>query len=295
MLVQLITALAVFVVTTGWLWLRTDEPYFQDKIVQALPRMVGSFLGGLVFVLALTFWLVHQQRERYRISCFRPMPGLLIVFVLLSVLLGQAWRVAGTTLGSYAFPRLQTLDGYSLWAVCYSLLYSVVGAALACGLPLWAVLRFSRTCSEHLTAGEATPVPAWQIACAVALCVFALYLKVAGMLLVALPATDVAAEDWLYVFFGGLPLFAVSWAAVQTRLPQEVSRFAASRVILTSVVILALWGGLVIASMVSVRAFARSEPSDALMLILYLLLQVAFWPLARWSLCWCYVGSQARA
>jgi hypothetical protein len=295
-LVQFITALTVFVVTTGWLWLHTDQLFLQDRIVQALPRMVGSFLGGLVFVLALTFWLVHQQRERYRIACFRPMPGLLITFALLSVLLGQAWSVVGTALRGYVFPILQTLEGYSLWAACYSLLYSLVGAALSCGVPLWMVLRFSRSRSELLAAGEMCPVPVWHVACAVALLVFALYLKVVGMLLLALSATDVAAEDWLYVFFAGLPLFAVCWAAVQTRLQQEVSHFAAGRVILTSVVVVALWVGLLVVSVVGISAFSRGEePSDALTLLLYLLLQAAIWPLSRWSLRWCYIGSPARA
>ncbi|KJJ98717.1 hypothetical protein UB43_18845 [Pseudomonas sp. 21] len=289
MLVQLVTALVVFVVTTGWLWLQT-ESVFQDRIVQALPQLAGSFIGGLVFVLALTFWLVHQQRERYRIACFRPFLGLLIVFALLHILLGQAWRASGAVLGAHVFPLLQQLQGYSLWAALYACLYSVTGAILSCGFPLWAVLRFARDRSLRLTADEPAPVGGRQIACAIALWVFAFYLKVAGALLVALPATDVGPDDWLYVFIFGLPLFAITWAAVQFRLPRDVARFMADRVLLTSAIIFLLWLGLVIASVMGVRLFGRGEPSDALVMLLYVLLMAAFWPLSRWSLRWCYPG-----
>lgn len=297
MLVQLITALAVFVATTSWLWLRTDIA-FQDMVVRALPRMVGTFLGGLVFVLALTLLLAHQQRERYRIACFRPMVGLLIVFALLSVVLGQVWRVAGSALGGYVFPMLQALGDYRLWAALYSLLYSLVGA-LSCGLALWGGLRFARGRSAHLAADQASPVPAWQVACAIALWVFALYLKVAGTVLLGLPAIYVQPVDWLTLFFSGAPAFVIVWTAIQTRLPPQVARFSAGKVLLTAMAIVLLWClagllGMMLTTLVLYRD-GTEPPSDALVLLLLLAWQVSAWPLARWCLRWCYIGNRARA
>jgi len=287
LMVQLVTALAVFVVTTAWLWLQTDFA-FQDRVVQALPRMTGSFLGGLVFVLALTFWLVHQQRERYRIACFRPMLGLLIAFALLHILMGQVWRASGTLLGAYVFPLLQEYQGYRLWAALYSCCYSVIGALLSCGLPLWVVLRFARARSLHLTADEPTPVGAWQVACAIALWVLAFYLKVAGTLLLMLPTPDTGPADWFYVFVIGLPLLAIVWAAAQYRLPREIAHFRANRVLLCATAILLSWLVVTGASVIGVRLFGEGEPSDALMVLLCVLLLAAFWPLTRWSLRWCF-------
>jgi hypothetical protein len=293
MLVQLISAVVVFGVTTGWIWLRADVAA-RDWFTPALPRMVGTFLGGLVFALAVAVGLVHRQRERYRIACFRPSLELLVVFALLSVLFGQAWRLAGTGLGAHIYVWLQTLEWYALWAALYSCMYSLVGAACACGLPLWVVLRFARERSLTLTADEPAPVPAWQVAFAIALWAFALYLKLAGTVLLGLPAIYVQPVDWLYLFISGLPAFGVIWMAIQTRLPREVARFSAGRVLLTGGLLALLWSAMGVALVFLVPlGVDNKSSSDALLLLLLLLWQASAWPLARWSLRWCFTSGEA--
>lgn len=283
--VQAFAGLFVFIVSTGWIWLSSDAKW-PKWLVYILPKMLANMLGGLLFLLAIVLLMVHQQRERHRIACFRPMAGMLAAFLLFYLTLSQLWRVAGTALGSIV------LSGHDAWTALYSCFYSLVMAAIATALPLWLILRYARARSPRLAPEESAPVAAWQVGLAVALCFSALYFKLIGTVLTALPSIDTQPSDWLFAFVSSLLPFCITWVAVRAGLPVTVSRFAAGRILLTATVLVLLWTttgllGMLLASFALVGD-GRESPSDALVLLLILLWQVSSWPLSRWSLRWCY-------
>ncbi|WP_152227674.1 hypothetical protein [Pseudomonas sp. SCB32] len=297
---MVVAAALIFVGSNAWQWF-SDLGGYRARAMQFLPMMLANWAGGLVFHAAAILLLVHYQRERHGIARFRPTAGLLVGFAVLYVLVAL---IVSTAISYLSAPFYQWAFGQgarTVWMILHSQLTGLLSLVLVCLLPLWLVLRLARPRAERLAPGQAVVLPSWQVALGVALCFIALTYKLLASLSYAALFLYSGADGWQSVFLLSscvLP-FAIVMAAVQMRLPAQVSRFAAGRVLAASLVLLALWAVAILLVSI-VTAFAAYGSLNSSSLPLYLLppaviLLVLLWPLARGCTGWFFAEQLAQA
>jgi MFS family permease len=271
---------------------------YRERLPQYLPMLLGNWLGGLVFYAAAVLLLVHYQRERHGIARFQPMAGLLVGFgvayLIATVVVSTVVSYLSVSFYQWAFEQ----DTRTLWMALYGQVTSLISLVLGCLLPLWLALYLARSRSERLAPGQVLVLPSWHLSLGVALCFSALIYKVSAVLSYAVLYLYVGADSWL-LLSGCLLPFAIVMAAVHTRLPPQVTRFAAGRVLACALLLLVLW--VVVVALVSVLvAFAAYSSLNASSLPLYLLppailLLALLWPLARWCTGWFFAEQLAQS
>lgn len=289
----------LFLGSNAWRWINDMDGY-SERMADYLPMMIANWLGGLLLYAAALLLLVHHQRERHGIAQFRPLAGVLAgfagLYLLCALLVGLA--ISYLSLPFYQWALEQ--DARTFWMVLYGQFTGGLNLLLVCLLPLWLVLRLARPRSERLAAGQVEALPSWQVALGVALCFVALAYEVLGWLNYAVPFLYSGAFRWQSVFLlGGCAVpFAIVMAAVQTRLPAQVSRFAAGRVLGAAVVLLALWAVaiLLVSILIAVAAYSSLNSSSLPFYLIppAVLLVVLLWPLARWCTGWFFAEQLAR-
>lgn len=288
---MIVAATVVFFGSNAVQWI-ADLGSFRERLPQYLPTMLANWLGGLLFYAAAVLLLVHYQRERHGIARFQPLAGLLVGF-------GVAYLIATmlvSTLVSYlsfSFYQWAFEQGSrTLWMVLYGQVNSLINLTLGCLLPLWLALHLARSRSERLAPGQSLALSSRQVALGVALCFSALIYKMLAALSYGALYLYSSADGWQSVFMlsGCVLPFVIVMAAVQTRLPAQVSRFAAGRVLGCALALLVLWAVVAVAVAVLV-VFAAYSSLNSSNLPLYLLppailLLALLWPLARWCTGW---------
>ncbi len=297
---MIVAAAVVLLGSTAVQWV-ADLGTFRERLPQYLPAMLASWLGGLVFYAAAVLLVVHDQRERHGIARFQPLPGLLVGFgvayLITTMVVSTVVSYLSVSFYQWAFEQ----DTRNLWMVLYGQVNSLISLALGCLLPLWVVLSLARSRSERLAAGQACALPSWQVALGVALCFSALIYKVLVALSYAAFYLYSSADGWQSVFLlaGCVVPFAIVMAAVQTRLPRQVSRFGAGRVLACALVLLLLWGvATVLVSLLVAFTAYNSLNSNSLPLYLVppaILLLALLWPLARWCTGWLFADELAQS
>ncbi|MFV3367232.1 hypothetical protein ACNFH5_03530 [Pseudomonas sp. NY15435] len=297
---MIVAAAVVFFGSNAVQWI-FDLGSFRERLPQYLPTMLANWLAGLVFYAAAVLLLVHHQRERHGIARFKPLAGLLVGFGVAYLIATMVVSTAVSYLSVFFYQWAFEQESRALWIALYAQVNSLVNLMLGCLLPLWLVLHLARSRSEPTASGRAVPLPSWQVALAVALCFTALIYKLFAALSYGVLYLYSGADGWQSVFLLTscvLP-FAIVMAAVQRRLPAQVSRFAAGRVLACSLVLLAMW--LVAIVLVSVLiAFAAYSSLNSSSLPLYLLppailLLALLWPLARWCTGWFFAEQLAQS
>lgn len=289
----------VFIVNIGW-QLMSELASHRERVLDYLPMMTANWAGGMLLYSAAVLLLVHQQRERYGIARFEPQAILLAAYagLYLLVSLGVGTAIAYFSLPFYEWAMEQ--EGRSFWMVLHSLTVSLLSWALGCILPLWCVLRAARQRSELASPARAAPVEGWQVAVGIALCFSGLLHKTLAMVAKGAMYLYLSGDAWQSIGVLGSCLlpFVIVMAAVQTRLPSQVSRFAAGRVLACALVLLALWGvAIILVSLVVAFAAYSSLNSNSLPLYLLppaILLLALLWPLARWCTGWFFADQLAR-
>lgn len=302
---QFIAAMAIasamiVVGSNAWQWFSNLSGY-QERLRFILPMMLTNWLVGMMFHAAAILLLVHYQRERHGIAQFRPMGSLLPAFagfyVVATLLLSMA--ISWASMPFYEWVMEQ--GGRTFWMGLHSQFNSLLLLAFACLLPLWLLLRAARPHSEHLAAGQDASLPSWQVSLGVALCFTAGTCKLLASLSYGVFYLYFGSSNWqLLITLGSCTVpFAIVMAAVQTKLPPRVSRFAAGRVLTAAVVLLALWAVsiLLMAVLVALAAYSSLNSSN---LPLYLippaiLLLVLLWPLAQLCTGWFFAEQRAQS
>ncbi|WP_448683661.1 hypothetical protein [Pseudomonas nicosulfuronedens] len=289
--VMIVAAAVVFFGSNAVQWI-ADLGNFRERLPQYLPTMLGNWLGGLLFYVAAVLLLVHDQRERHGIARFQPMAGLLVGFgvayLIATMVVSTVVSYLSVSFYQWAFEQ----DTRTLWMVLYGQANSLINLALGCLLPLWLVLYLARSRSERAASGQPLGLPSWQVALGVALCFSALVYKVLAALGYAALYLSSGMDGWQSVLMlsGCVLPFAIVMTAVRTRLPSQVSRFAAGRVLACALVLLAMWAMAIVLVSILV-AFAAYSSLNSSSLPLYLLppailLLALLWPLARWCTGW---------
>ncbi|MDN6855437.1 hypothetical protein QO207_02455 [Pseudomonas sp. CAN2814] len=297
---MLVAAALVFFGSNAVQWI-ADLGGYRNRLVQYLPTMLVNWVGGLMFYAAAVLLLAHYQRERHAIARFQPQTLLLVGFGIFYVIA----TVVVSTLVSYfsvsLYQWIFTQEGRTLWMVLYGQLTSLINLGLGCLLPLWLVLHLARSRSELLAPGQPVALPSWQVALGVALCFTALVYKVLAALSYSALYLYSGGDGWQSVFLltGCVVPFAVVMAAVQTRLPAQVSRFGAGRVLGAALALILVWAvAIVLVSVLVAFAAYSSRYSDSLPLYLLppaVLLLALLWPLARWVTGWFFTEQLSRA
>lgn len=263
-----------------------------DQLLELLPFRLSSWMGGMLVPTAAVLLLVQHQRERQGVARFRPQAGLLVGFVglyllcslIVSIIIAYASQ-------SYIQWAEQSITG-NFWMLAYGQVSGLASLLLGCLLPLWLLLRRAGRHSDLLEPGQSLTLPSWQVALGVALCFIALTYKLVSTLSYSSRWGYIGATGWVPVFLlvGCALPFGIVFTAIRQRLPANVSRFAAGRVLACALVLLAMWG--VAIGLVSVLvALAAYNSLNASSLPLYLLppsilLLALLWPLARWCTGW---------
>lgn len=295
-----VAATLVFIGSNAWQWF-SDMGSYRERFAYLLPMMLTNWLAGLLFHSAAILLLVHHQRERHAIACFRPMGGLLPAFAALYLV---AALIAGAAISWISLPFYEWAleqDGRDFWMWSYNHLTSLLGLLLGCLLPLWLMLRLARSRSELLAVGQPASLPGWQVALGVALCFISIAWKLLGILSYSLSYSYMGSDgtQTLIMFASCTVPFAIVMAAVQTHLPARVSRFSAGRVLAASLVLLALWAvAIVLGAILTALAVYNSPSFDSLPLYLLppaALLLALLWPLARWCTGWFFAEQLAQS
>lgn len=293
---QFIAAMAIAsaliaVGSNAWQWFSGIASY-RERLGFILPMLLTNWLIGMMFHAAAILLLVHHQRERHGIARFQPMGSLLPAFAV-SYLVATLMLSSAISWASMPFYEwVMEQGGRTLWMGLYSQFNSLLLLALACLLPLWLVLRAARPRSELLAAGQGASLPAWQVALGVALCFTAGVCKLLASLSYGVFYLYFGSSNWqLLITLASCTLpFAIVMGAVQTKLPPQVSRFAAGRVLAAAVALLALWAAsiLLIAVLVALAAYSSLNSSDLPLYLLppSILLLALLWPLARLCTGW---------
>lgn len=288
---MIVAAAVVFFGSNAVQWI-FDLGSFRERLPQYLPTMLGNWLGGLVFYAAAVLLLVHHLRERHGIARYQPLAGLLVGFgvayLIATMVVSTAVSYLSVSFYQWAFEQ----DARTLWMVLYGQANSLISLVLGCLLPLWVVLSLARSRSRRLAPGETFVLPSWQVALGVALGFTALTYKLLAALSYGVLYLYSGADGWqaILVLSSCVLPFAIVMAAVHTRLPPQITRFAAGRVLACALVLLAMW--VVAIALVSVLiAFAAYSSLNSSSLPLYLLppailLLALLWPLARWCTGW---------
>jgi hypothetical protein len=297
---MVVAAAVVFFGSNAVQWIG-DLGSYRERLPQYLPTMLANWLGGLVFYAAAVLLLVHYLRERHGIARFQPMAGLLVGFgvayLIATMVVSTVVSYLSVSFYQWAFEQ----DTRTLWMVLYGQANSLLTLFLGCLLPLWVVLSLAHSRSERLAPGETFALPSWQVALGVALCFSALVYKALAALSYGALYLYSGSDGWQSVFLlSGCALpFAIVMAAVHTRLPAQVTRFAAGRVLACALVLLVMWA--VVIALVSILvAFAAYNSLNASSLPLYLLppavlLLALLWPLARWCTGWFFAEQLAQS
>ncbi|WP_240201701.1 hypothetical protein [Pseudomonas sp. PDNC002] len=284
-------AALLFFGSNGVQWI-TDLGGFRERLVQYLPAMIANWVGGLSLYAAAVLLLVHAQRERHGIAQFNPQAGLLAGFALLylfgTLIVSTGVAFLSQSFYSWAFEQ----SARSFWIALHGQLSTLLTLVLGCLLPLWLVLRYARARWERLAPGQTLVLPSWHIALGVALCFTAVIYKLFSALsygALYLYLGDGSLQSVFLLTSCVLP-FLIVMAAVHTRLPAQVSRFAAGRVLAAAVALVALWTVLVLLVALLV-AFAAYSSLSSSSLPVYLLppaviVLALLWPLARWCTGW---------
>lgn len=297
---MIVAAAAAFFGSNAMQWI-FDLGSFRERLLQYLPTMLANWLGGLLFYAAAVLLLVHYQRERHGIARFQPLAGLLVGFAVAYLVATLVVSTAVSYLSMSFYQWAFEQGSRTLWMVLYGQVNSLINLALGCLLPLWLTLYLARSRSERLAPGQAIALPSWQVALGVALCFTALTYKLLVALSYGVLYLYSGADGWQSVFMlsGCVLPFAIVMAAVQTRLPAQVSRFAAGRVLACALVLLALWAlAIVLVSVLVAYAAYSSLNSSSLPLYLLapaVLLLALLWPLARWCAGWLFAGQLAQS
>nr|WP_294971082.1 hypothetical protein [uncultured Pseudomonas sp.] len=297
---MIVAAALVFFGSNAVQWIG-DLGNYRERLPQYLPTMLANWLGGLLFYSAAVLLLVHYQRERHGIARFQPLAGLLVGFgaayLITTLVVGTAVSYLSVSFYQWAFEQ----DTRTLWMILYGQASALINLTLGCLLPLWLVLRLARPRSERLAPGQTLALSSWQVSLGVALGFTAMtYKLLAGLSYGALYLYS-GADGWQSVLMLSscvLP-FAIVMTAVRTRLPSQVSRFAAGRVLACALVLLAMWAIAIVLVSVLV-ALAAYSSLNASSLPLYLLppailLLVLLWPLARWCAGWFFAEQPAQS
>ncbi|MFJ3051136.1 hypothetical protein [Pseudomonas nitroreducens] len=297
---MIVAAAVVFFGSNAVQWILNLGSY-RERLPQYLPTMLANWLGGLVFYAAAVLLLVHYQRERHGIARFQPLAGLLVGFGVAYLIATLAVSTAVSYLSVSFYQWAFEQGSRTLWMVLYGQVNSLVNLTLGCLLPLWLVLHLARSRCEPMAPGQAVALPAWQVALAVALCFTALTYKLLAALSFGALYLYSGAGGWQSVFLltSCVVPFAIVMIAVQTRLPAQVSRFAAGRVLACALVLLALWAVALVLVAILV-AFAAYSSLNSSSLPLYLLppailLLALLWPLARWCTGWFFAEQLAQS
>jgi len=297
---MVIAAALIFVGSNAWQWI-SDLGNYRERLAQYLPMMLANWTGGLIFYAAAILLLVNDQRERHGIARFRPQAGLLGGFVLLYLLATLTVSTVISYLSATFYQWAFEQELRTFWMILHSQLTSLLILGVGCLLPLWLVLRLARPRSERLEPGQAVALSSWQVALGVALCFIALTYKLLASLSYSALFLYSGSDGWQSVFLLTscvLP-FAITLAAVQTRLPARVSRFAAGRVLAASVVLLALWAVavLLVSILVAVVAYSSLNSSSLPFYLLppAVILLALLWPLARWCTGWFFAEQLAQS
>ncbi|MBD9679945.1 hypothetical protein IB274_24780 [Pseudomonas sp. PDM18] len=278
-----------------------DLGSYRERLPQYLPTMLANWLGGLVFYAAAVLLMVHHLRERHGIARFQPLAGLLVGFGVAYLIATMVVSTVASYLSVSFYQWAFEQDARTLWMVLYGQANSLINLVLGCLLPLWGVLSLARSRSQQLAPGETFALPSWQVSLGVALCFSALIYKALAALSYGVLYLYSGADGWQSVFLlaGGVLPFAIVMAAVHTRLPAQVVRFAAGRVLGCALVLLVLW--VVAIALVSILvAFAAYSSLNSSSLPLYLLppailLLALLWPLARWCTGWFFAEELAQS
>ncbi|MBB4866467.1 hypothetical protein HNP46_005372 [Pseudomonas nitritireducens] len=296
----LVAAALVFFGSNVVQWI-ADLGNFRERLPQYLPTMLANWVGGLAFYAAAVLLLVHHQRERHGIARFQPQTALLVGFgvsyAVATVVVGTLMSYLSVSLYQWIFSQ----EGRTLWMVLYGQASALISLVLACLLPLWLILHLARSRSSLLAPGQPVALPSWQVALGVALCFTALIYKLLAAISYSALYLFSGADGWqaLLLLSSCVLPFAIVMAAVQTRLPPQVSRFAAGRVLGAALALLLLWGGaiLLVSVLVAFAAYG-SRYSDSLPLYLLppaILLLALLWPLARWCTGWFFAEQLAQS
>lgn len=296
---MIVAAAVVFLGSNAVQWIG-DLGNYRERLPQYLPMLLGNWLGGLAFYAAAVLLLVHDQRERHGIARFQPMAGLLVGFgvayLVATVVVSTVVSYLSVSFYQWAFEQ----DTRTLWMALYGQATSLISLVLGCLLPLWLALHLARSRSERLAPGQVLVLPSWHLSLGVALCFSALIYKALAVLSYAALYLYSGADGWQSVLLlsGCLLPFAIVMTAVHTRLPPQVTRFAAGRVLACALVLLVMWAVAIVLVSVLV-AFAAYSSLNARSLPLYLLppailLLALLWPLARWCTGWCFAEQLAQ-
>lgn len=297
---MIVAAALVFFGSNAVQWIG-DLGNYRERLPQYLPTMLANWLGGLILYSAAVLLLVHDQRERHGVVRFQPLAGLLagfgVAYLLTTLVVSTALSYLSVSFYQWAFEQ----DTRTLWMVLYGQANSLINLTLGCLLPLWIVLHFASSRSERLAPGQAFALPSWQVALGVALCFTALTYKALTALSYAALYLYSGADSWQSVFLlssCALP-FAIVMAAVQTRLPPQVSRFAAGRVLACALVLLVMWAVaiLLVSALLALAAYNSLNSSSLPFYLLppAILLLALLWPLARWCTGWFFAEQLAQS
>ncbi|WP_447755281.1 hypothetical protein [Pseudomonas nicosulfuronedens] len=294
---MIVAAAVAFIAGNAVQWIG-DLGNYRERLPQYLPMLLGNWLGGLIFYAAAVLLLVHYQRERHGIARFQPMAGLLVGFGVAYLITTMVVSTAVSYLSVSFFQWAFEQDTRTFWMALYGQVTSLISLVLGCLLPLWMALYLAQSRSERLAPGQVLALPSWHLSLGVALCFSALIYKVSAVLTYAMLYLYVGADSWL-VLSGCLLPFAIVMAAVQTRLPAQVSRFAAGRVLGASLALFALWAvAILLVSVLLALAAYNSLNSSSLPLYLLppaILLLALLWPLARWCTGWFFAEQLAQS
>ena len=297
---MIVAAALVFFGSNAVQWIG-DLGSYRERLPQYLPAMLANWLGGLVLYAAAVLLLVHYLRERHGIVRFQPQAGLLagfgVAYLIATLVVSTVVSYLSLSFYQWAFEQ----DTRTLWMILYGQANSLINLTLGCLLPLWLVLLLGRSRSERLAPGQGFALPSWQVALGVALAFSALTYKLLAALGYGVFYLYSGGDGWQSVFLlssCALP-FAIVMAAVQTRLPAQVSRFAAGRVLACAVVLLVMWAVAIVLVSILV-AFAAYSSLNSSSLPLYLLppailLLALLWPLARWCTGWFFAEQLAQS
>lgn len=300
MAAQVAAMVCLFLINLGIQWFMAAD-VFHDRMERFLPAMLGGLVGGLLAYVAAVLLLVQHQRERHAIAYFRPQGGLLLGFgvsyVMGSLLLGFGIDYASQPLYEWASDQNQRW----FWSALFGQAEALVNLLLACVAPLWLILRLARPRSDRLVPGAHQPVTGRLVALGVALCFGAMLYKLSTLLATSAQVVYTADKPWqpLYSLISCVVPIAIVMAAVWTRLPAQVSRFSAWRVLAAAVVLLALWGQLLVlcSTVLALQVDDSFDPRYWLSTLVLpaVLMLAALWPLSRLCVRWFFAGELAQS
>jgi len=297
---MIVAAAVVFIGSNAVQWIG-DLGNYRERLPDYLPMLLGNWLGGLVFYAAAVLLLVHYQRERHGIARFQPMAGLLVGFgvayLIATMVVSTVVSYLSVSFYQWAFEQ----DTRTFWMLLYGQFTSLISLALGCLLPLWLALYLARSRSERLAPGQVPGLPSWHLSLGVALCFSALIYKAFAMLSYAALYLYSGAGGWqsALLLAGSLVPFAIVMAAVHTRLPPQVTRFAAGRVLACALVLLVMWAVAIalVSILVAIAAYSSLNSSSLPLYLLppSILLLALLWPLARWCAGWFFAEQLAQS